>query len=135
MHRFKSALAVFLAALTIVSVAPQPLKSLLKATLLRSRHSRAHNFAAEARAENLNRIKLFLETVPGQEVLRQAGATSQKVETALPNLTDEELSDLAAKTQIVQSNFAAGHNFGDTINILLIVLIVVAIVAVIVAID
>ena len=100
MHRIKSALAVFLAALTIVSVAPTSQVSAQGHIVSEQELQSSIISAAEARADNLNRIKLFLETVPGQEVLRQAGATSQKVETALPNLTDEELSDLAAKTQI-----------------------------------
>jgi hypothetical protein len=86
----------------------------------------------EARENQITQIQEFFGSGPGRQILKIAGVTSTKIQTALPMLSDRELSELASKTAALQSNFAAGYH-DDTIHILLIVLLIVAIVAIIAA--
>ncbi len=89
--------------------------------------------AAQTRQEQIDQIREFFSSDAGAQVLKQAGVTSGKVEKVLPKLSDEEVSQLASKTQAVQANFAAGYHMSDPVTLLLIIFLVVAIVVLIVA--
>jgi hypothetical protein len=64
---------------------------------------------SQAREANLAAVKDFLSSQVGQRALAIAGTEYQKVERAAALLSDEELARLAAQSQQVQQDFAAGQ--------------------------
>jgi hypothetical protein len=64
---------------------------------------------SQTREANLSTVKDFLSSEVGQKALAAAGTEYQKVEQAAALLSDEELARLAAQSQQIQEDFAAGR--------------------------
>ena len=92
---------------------------------------RAAVAATTARQHNLETINGFLSSPQMEKVLVTAGIYPAQVKTAVSALNDQELARLAARSEKVRADFAAGV-LSDR-DLLLIVLCLVALVVIIVA--
>jgi len=87
--------------------------------------------ASRNRQQNVQQIQQFLESKPARAAMDSLKVDPQKINNAIPTLSDEELARLSKQANQAQVNFAAGYiGEHDLIVILIIVLLVVAIVAV-----
>jgi hypothetical protein len=82
--------------------------------------------ASESRETDLATLREVLQSEPGREALALMGADSAKVEERAALLTDEELSRLAAQSEKIRNDFAAGQT-GTVIALMAILLAVLAI--------
>ena len=64
--------------------------------------------AAETRQKNLDDVRSFFSGEPARTALKAGKVDYQKVEKAVATLSPEELVRLAAKTNQIQTDFAAG---------------------------
>ena len=64
--------------------------------------------AAQTRQKNLNDVRSFFSNEPARTALKVGKIDYQKVEKAVATLSPEELARLAAKTNQLQQDFAAG---------------------------
>ena len=64
--------------------------------------------AARARQANVAKIREFFSSESAQKALKTARMDPQKVQKAVPYLSDRELARLASQTEKTQNNFAAG---------------------------
>ena len=71
-------------------------------------HQAAVVASTEARGANLARVEHFFSSDVAQASLRAAKIDGDQVMKALPLLSDEELARLAARTDRLQTDFAAG---------------------------
>jgi hypothetical protein len=86
--------------------------------------------ASESRQADLNTVRQFLTSEPGQQALAMAGLEYQQVEKAVATLNDQELSRLAAQSAHAQEEFAAGRLTGGQITLIILVAAVLLIVAI-----
>ena len=87
--------------------------------------------ATTARQHNLEAINGFLSSPQMEKALVTAGIDPAQVKTAVSALNDQELARLAARSEKVQADFAAGR-LSDR-DLLVVVLCLVALVVIIVA--
>jgi hypothetical protein len=92
---------------------------------------RAAVAATTSRQHNLETINGFLSSPQMEKVLVTAGIDPAHVKTAVSALSDQELARLAARSEKVQADFAAGR-LSDR-DLLIVVLCLVALVVVVVA--
>lgn len=88
--------------------------------------------AGAARQRNAEKVRSFLKSGTAQEAVSKAGLTAGKIDAAVASLSDEELSSLAAKSDKIQSDFAAGRLTTSQVTYIIlgaILIIVVAILA------
>ena len=78
--------------------------------------------SAATRQANLAKVRNFLSSEPARKALKSAKIDQQKVEKAVPYLSDEELARLAARTDKVQRDMAAGALTNQQITYILIAL-------------
>ena len=78
--------------------------------------------SAATREANLAKVRNFLSSEPARKALKSAKIDQQKVEKAVPYLSDEELARLAARTDKVQRDMAAGALNNQQITYILIAL-------------
>ena len=64
--------------------------------------------AAQTRQKNLNDVRSFFSSEPARSTLKAGKIDYQKVEKAVATLSPEELARLAAETNQLQQDFAAG---------------------------
>src|SRR5436853_5478455 len=64
--------------------------------------------AAEARQKNLDNVRSFFAAEPMRSALKTAKVDYQKVDHAVATLSPDELARLAARTNAIQKDFAAG---------------------------
>jgi len=64
--------------------------------------------AGAARQKNLDDVRSFFAAAPAQAALKAAKVDYRKVDKAVATLSPEELARLAAKTNAVRNDFAAG---------------------------
>ena len=69
---------------------------------------------SETREHNRDTLRHLLSTPEAKEAMRSAGVDPQQVTTAIAQLSDKELADLAARADQAQADFVAGH--GGTIG-------------------
>lgn len=87
--------------------------------------------ATQARQQNLQTIRQFLGSDQAKKALNASHISSQRVQDAVAGLSDQELSQLAARAAKAQSDFAAG-TISDR-DLLLILVGVAALILIIVA--
>jgi hypothetical protein len=87
--------------------------------------------ATTARQHNLETINGFLSSPPMEKALVTVGVDPAQVKTAVSALSDQELARLAARSEKVQADFAAGR-LSDR-DLLIVVLCLVALIVIIVA--
>ena len=82
------------------------------------------------RQRNIDTLDQMLTLPQAKKAMHDAKVTPEQVQRAIPTLSDQELSDLAARTRNAQQQFAAGF-IGTglfTIIILLVILIIILLV-------
>ena len=87
---------------------------------------------AGSRQANLERVERFFSSEMAQKALRSVKLDGERVKTALPLLSDEELARLAERTDRAQADFAAGALNNQQITYILIALATAVIILVIV---
>lgn len=87
--------------------------------------------ATTARQHNVATITRFLSSSQAKQALKDAHVNSTEVKSAVANLSDEEVAQLASRVDKAQADFAAG-NMSDR-DLILILLAVVVLILVIVA--
>ena len=86
---------------------------------------------AQTRQANEEAVRTLLSSDQGQKAIKSTGLDYQRVDKAVSQLSDEDLTKLAERSRQVQSDFAAGR-ISDR-DMLWIILIAVAIVVLAVA--
>lgn len=89
--------------------------------------------ATESRQGDLAKVERFFSSEMAQNALRAAHLDGDQVKTALPLLGTDELAQLAARTDRLQADFAAGALSNQEITYILIALATAVIILVIVA--
>jgi hypothetical protein len=88
--------------------------------------------ATQTREHNLQTVQSFLSSGKALKAIRSAHMDPQQVKTAVANLNDAELAQMAARADKAQANFAAG-NLSDRdliwiiVGIAALILIIVAV--------
>lgn len=82
------------------------------------------------RQKNIDVLNNLVATPTAQKAMRDAKIDPQQVKSAIPTLSDKELSDLSQRATTAQQDFAAGHIGPSlfTVIILAIILIIIVIV-------
>lgn len=88
--------------------------------------------AAQARQNNQAKVLKFFSSEQAQKVLRSANLRYEKVEKAVSQLRDDEIARLAATTEKVQSDFAAGVLTSQQVTYIIIALATAVIILIIV---
>jgi hypothetical protein len=87
--------------------------------------------ATAARQHNRQVVVQFLSTPAAEKAMKSAHMDSRKVQTAVSTLSDQELSQLASRTEKAQADFAAG-TLSDR-DLIFIILGIAALILIIVA--
>jgi hypothetical protein len=88
--------------------------------------------ATSARQQNVETINRFLSSPQTKQALQSVHMNPTQVKTAVSNLSDEEVAQLASRADKAQADFAAG-TFSDrdlifiALAVLLVILIIVAV--------
>lgn len=88
--------------------------------------------ASTAREGNLQKVDKFFSSELAQKALKSARIDSGKVQKAVRALDDDELARLAARTDKIQQDFAAGALTNQEITYIIIALVTAVIIIVIV---
>ena len=89
--------------------------------------------AAQARQENLAKLEKFFSSEPARKAFETVKMDSTRVSQGLTFLSDEELARLAARSEKMQNDVAAGALTNQQITYILIALATAVIILVIVA--
>jgi len=87
--------------------------------------------ASFTRQKNLVQAEGFISSTEAQQAMKSAHINSQQVKNAIPQLNDDELAQLSARSEKAQKDFAAG-NITDR-DLLIILVGIAALVLIIVA--
>jgi hypothetical protein len=87
--------------------------------------------ASQSRSRNLATVKDFLSSEQAQKALKSAHMDPQQVTTAVSSLNDQELAQLAARSQKAKADFAAG-TLSDR-DLIIILVAIAALILIIVA--
>ncbi len=87
---------------------------------------------SEMRKANIQKLQGFFKTEMAQKALKNSRLDSQRIEKAIPFLTDEELARLAVQSAQAQSDFTAGALNNQQITYILIALATAVIVLILV---
>jgi len=89
---------------------------------------------AEIRQANESALRQLFSSEKAQQTLKSAGIDYRKVDRALSQISDDDLSRLAARARTVNADFAAGRAGGlsdrDLLVIIIIAILVIALIAV-----
>lgn len=87
--------------------------------------------SSSARQKNQTQLENFVSSPEAQRAMKSAHLDAGQVKNAIPNLDDEELADLSARSQKAQEDFAAGR-LSDR-DLIIILIAIVALILIIVA--
>jgi hypothetical protein len=87
--------------------------------------------ASSTRQKNLGQVEGFLSTPEAQQAMKSTHVNSQQVRDAIPQLNDDELAQLSARSEKAQKDFAGGR-ISDR-ELIFIVLAILALILIIVA--
>jgi hypothetical protein len=87
--------------------------------------------AAQTRQRNVQIVQQFLSTPQAEKAMKSAQVDPRQVKTAVSTLDDQELAQLASRSDKAQADFAAGR-LSDR-DLILIILAIAALVLIIVA--
>lgn len=88
--------------------------------------------AAADRQAKIDRVQQFFGSETAKKALKSSKIDYRKVQAAIPQLSDEELTQLAAKTDKAQQDFAAGALSNQQITYILIALATAVIVIILI---
>lgn len=83
------------------------------------------------RQQNIDTLQQMLKLPEAQKAMHDAKVTPEQVKQAIPTLSDQELSDLAARTRNAQQQFSAGY-IGEGLFLVIILLVILIIVVIVV---
>jgi hypothetical protein len=86
--------------------------------------------STQKRAADMAKLNRVLSTPIGQKALKEAHADATQVKNAMANLSDQDLTRLAARADKAQKDFAAG-SITDHMLLLIVIAIVIVIVIII----
>ncbi|HVJ04443.1 MAG TPA: PA2779 family protein [Candidatus Saccharimonadales bacterium] len=86
---------------------------------------------SQTRLHNEETVQQFVSSPQAEKAIKAAGMDPERVKVAVPTLSDQELSQIALRTEKAQADFAAGR-IGDR-DLLLILVGVVVLILIIVA--
>jgi hypothetical protein len=87
--------------------------------------------ASAVRQNNLSQVEGFLSSTEAQRAMKSVHIYPQQVKNAIPQLNDDELAQLSARSEKAQKDFAAG-NISDR-DLLIILVAIAALILIIVA--
>lgn len=87
--------------------------------------------ATHERQQNVQTVTQFLSSPQAKQTLQSAHLSSTQVKTAVSNMSDEEVAQLASRVDKAQAEFAAGRM--DDRDLILILLGIVILILIIVA--
>jgi hypothetical protein len=87
--------------------------------------------SSSARQKNQAQLENFVSSPQAQQALKSAHLDSKQIKNAIPNLNDDEMAELSARSEKAQADFAAGR-LSDR-DLIIILLAIVALVLIIVA--
>jgi alcohol dehydrogenase YqhD (iron-dependent ADH family) len=88
--------------------------------------------ASQMRQRNIEKIDRFFSSAVAQKALKEHGINATRVKAAVAQLSDDELAKIAARTEKVQKDFAAGA-ITDHLLILIVIAIAVVLIAILAA--
>jgi hypothetical protein len=86
---------------------------------------------AATRRQNIDTVTSFLSTPIAERAMKSNHYDPVKVRSAIPTLSDEELSDLASRASDAQQKFAAGFLGVGLLTLLILIIVVIIVVAVV----
>jgi hypothetical protein len=86
----------------------------------------------ETRQANEDAIRHLLSSDAGQKALKSANVDYQRVDKAIGQLSDEELTKLADRSRQAESDFAAGSISAKTLAYIVIVIVIIVVIIVLV---
>ena len=89
--------------------------------------------ATNARQQNIDTLRSFMGSAEAQQALAKAHMNPTEVQKAVAGLSDQDLSQLAARANKAQSDFAAGNI--DDRDLLIILVAIAALILIIVAVH
>ena len=87
--------------------------------------------SSSAREANQQQLEAFVSSPMALQALKTVHLSASQVKNAIPNLSNEEMAQLAARSQTAQADFSAGR-MSDR-DLIIILLAVVALILIIVA--
>jgi hypothetical protein len=87
--------------------------------------------ASQVRERNLETVRQFLSSEKAETALKSAHMDPEQVKTAVSSLSDQDLAQLAARSQKAQADFAAG-DLSDR-DLIIILIAIAALILIIVA--
>jgi hypothetical protein len=87
--------------------------------------------SSTARQKNETQLQNFISSPQAQQALKSAHVDSGRVKNAIPSLDDDELAQLAQRSEKAQQDFAAGR-MSDR-DLIIILIAIVALILIIVA--
>ncbi len=87
--------------------------------------------SSSVREANQQQLEAFVSSPMALQALKTVHLSASQVKNAIPNLSNEEMAQLAARSQTAQADFAAGR-MSDR-DLIIILLAVVALILIIVA--
>jgi hypothetical protein len=88
---------------------------------------------AETRQSNEEAIRSLLSSDAGQKALKSAKVDYQRVDKAIGQLSDEDVTRFAERSRQIERDFAGGRNMSDRDLLIVIVIVVLVLIIVIVA--
>jgi len=83
------------------------------------------------RQKNIDTIKTFLSSPIADKAIRDAHYDPEEVRRAIPTLSDQELADLAARSNQVQQQFVAGRLTGTELALIAVAFVVIIVVIIV----
>jgi hypothetical protein len=87
---------------------------------------------AETRQANEDAIRHLLSSDAGQKALKSANVDYQRVDKAIGQLSDKELTKLADRSRQAESDFAAGSISAKTLAYIIIAIVIIVVIIVLV---
>jgi hypothetical protein len=87
--------------------------------------------SSSARQKNQAQLENFVSSPQAQQALKSAHLDSKQIENAIPNLNNDEMAELSARSEKAQADFAAGR-ISDR-DLIIILIAIVALILIIVA--
>lgn len=130
MHRLRYVNFLFAVMLTVFFVAPG-----LRAdehVVPQAKLHQALMSVTAVRKKNVAQVEQFFSSQPVEKVFKKTGMNLRQVKQAIPALSNRELSQIAQRTQNIQSDFAAGALSNERLTYIVIALATAVIVILIV---
>lgn len=86
----------------------------------------------ECRKANIEKLQTFFKSEVAQKALKSTRLDAQRIEKAIPFLSDEELARLATQAQNAESDFSAGALTNQQITYIIIALATAVVILIIV---